>query len=144
MRRLRTIGPAIHQIPHQGRAYRGRVIRDILRDLQRSLDRLLGRGGQLAEQFAQERVIGGVRETGGCDVQGAGVADEAWEEVRGCGFHDDAAAGEDEADLGGACGEADCGGERHGDADADGGAVDGHYGGFAAAVDGEGDAAAAV
>lgn len=40
--------------------------------------------------------------------------------------------------------ESDVHGERHGDADADGGALERADGGFAAVVDGEGDAAASV
>jgi len=71
------------------------------------------------------------------------VPDELGQEEGGAGFHDQAAAREDEADFGGAVGEPDGHGQRHGDADADGGALERGDGGFAAVVDGEGYAAAA-
>lgn len=58
------------------------------------------------------------------------------------GFHNEAAAGEDKADLCGAVGQADVHGERHGDTDANGGALQSANGGFAAVSDGEGYAAA--
>ena len=42
---------------------------------------------------------------GADEVHGAGETDEAREEVRGAGFHSDAAAGEDEAVFGGFVGD---------------------------------------
>lgn len=71
------------------------------------------------------------------------MTDQAREEVRRACFHDQAAAGKHEADLGVAVGDADVHGERHGDADADGGALEGADGGLAAVEDGEGYPAAA-
>ena len=77
------------------------------------------------------------------EVHGAGGADEAREEVGGAGLHDDASAREDKADFGGCARDANTGGECHGDAHADRGAVDGGDGWLGAVVDREGDAAAA-
>jgi hypothetical protein len=65
------------------------------------------------------------------------VTDQAREEVRRASLHDQAAAGEYKADLGVAVGDADVHGQRHGDADADGGALEGADGGLTAVEDGE-------
>lgn len=72
------------------------------------------------------------------------MADEARQEKGRAGFHDEAAAGEDEAYFCGGVGNADVGWEGHCYADSDGGALEGGDGGFAAVVDGQGYSAAAV
>lgn len=72
------------------------------------------------------------------------MADEARQEERRRGFHDEPAAREDEADFCGARCDADVHGQRHGDADADGGALERADGGLAAVEDGEGYSASAV
>ena len=63
------------------------------------------------------------------------MPDEARQEERTTRFHDEAAAGKDEADLCVLVRNAYIHGERHGDADADGGALEGADGGFAAVED---------
>lgn len=72
------------------------------------------------------------------------MADQARQEEGAASLHDESTARKDEADLGFLVGDADVHGERHGDADADGRALEGADGGLAAVVDGEDDASAAV
>lgn len=89
-------------------------------------------------------MTGGIDAAGRGQVQGLGGADEARQEEAAAGLEAEAPAAEDEADLGVLAGDADVGGQRHGDADADRGAVDGDDDGLCAAVDGEADLAALV
>jgi len=138
VRRLRATGPAVHQLAHQRRRHGRRALRDLGRQLQRPGYRGFRRGQDLGEERRQERVVGRVDGARRGEVQRAREADQPRQEERRGGLHDEAAAGEDEADLGAAVGDADRRGEGHGDADPDGGAVDRDDGGLAAVVDREG------
>ena len=143
MRGLGAARPAVHEVAHQlGRDGRG-VAGDVVGELEGAGEGRVGRGQDLGEEGGEQRVGGGVDGARRGQVQGAREADEAREEVRRARLHDDAAAREDEADLGRGAGEPDARRQGHGDADADGRAVDRRDGRFAAVVDGEGDAAAA-
>jgi len=143
MRRLGTTRIPIHHIPHQIRTNHTRIPRHLLGHPNRRGQHILGPIAHLAKQAIQQLVLGFVRGARGDEVDGFGVAEEPGEEEGTAGFHDEAAAREDEADFGGPVGDADAHGEGHGGADADGGALDGGYDGLFALVDREGDAAAA-
>lgn len=97
----------------------------------------------MREQAIPDGVVGAIRRARGDGGHGARVPDQPGEQVARAGLHDEPAAREDEADLCGARRDADRHGQRHGDADADGGAVQRGDGGLAAALDGEDDAPAA-
>lgn len=143
MRVLGRLRAPPHQLPDQPSAHRARVLHHIVRDLQRPRERRFGRVDRLREQALEQLVVRGVRRARGDEVQGLGVADKARQEERRRAFGDEAAAGEDEADLGGAPGHADGHGQAHGDADADGGTLEGADRGLGALVDREGDTTAA-
>lgn len=140
---LRRPRISVHHLLHEVRANHARILHHILRNLQRPRQHVLRAIQQLAEQAVEHLVLGGIHASRRDGLHGARVADQAREEVRRAGLHDQAAAGKDEADLGVAVGEADVHGQRHGDADADGGALEGADGGLAAVEDGEGYSAAA-
>ena len=72
------------------------------------------------------------------------MANEPRQEVGATGFHDEAAAAEDEADFRAAVANADVHRERHCDSYSDSGALEGADGGFAAVEYGEGDSSATV
>lgn len=63
------------------------------------------------------------------------MPDQPRQEVGTTGFHDEPAARKHEADFCFRVGDTDVHGEGHGYADANGGALEGGYGGFAAVVD---------
>lgn len=143
MRRLRRRRRPPHHLPHQIRANHARIRDHLRRNVQRAPQHLVGAITQLAEQAVEEAVPGRVDGARRAQVQRARKADQLGQEEGAAGFHDEAPPREDEADFGLAVGDADGHGERHRDADADGGALQGADGGLAAAVDGEDDAAAA-
>ena len=142
MRLLRAAGRPPDHIAHDLRADAAGLARDLPRELDRPRQHPLG-GQHLAEQSVQEPVARPIDAADGDQVQRPGVPDEPRQEERAAGFHDDAAAGEDEADLGGGGGEPDGCGQGHSYADAHRGAVESGDGGFGGVVDREGDAAAA-
>lgn len=141
---LRAPRITVHQLLHQVRANHTRILANLHCDLERLGQHTLRRIDRVRKQAVPDVVASEVGGAGGDGVHGARVADQPGQEEGRTGLHDEAAAGEDEADFGVLIGDADVHGERHGDADADGGALEGADCGFAAVVDCEGDAAAAV
>ena len=95
------------------------------------------------EQGPKVRGCRGEQAAGGEEVGSVRVADQAGEEERRTRLHGEAATGEDEAVLGSGAADTNRRGEGHRHAEADGGALHGCDSGFAAAVDGEGETAAA-
>ena len=140
---FRTSRIPIHQLLHQIRTHNTRVLHHLLRDLERPGQNILAPVQRLRKKTIPDLIIRAIRRARGHRLHGTRMPDQAGQEEGRRGFEDEAAAGKHEADFGGAVGDADVHGERHGDADADGGALEGADGGFFAAVDGEGDAAAA-
>ncbi|KAJ6265055.1 hypothetical protein Dda_1210 [Drechslerella dactyloides] len=132
---LRAAGVAIHHLAHQIRRQRARILDDILSKAQRLGKNLFGRVCQLREQVLDQRVVGAVGGAGCDEVQGLGGADEPGQEEGAAGLHDDAAAGEYEADLCATVGHANGHRQGHGDADTDCGALEGADDGLAALVD---------
>lgn len=125
----------IHQLLHQIRAYYTRIAGDLLRDLQRLGQHALGRINGVREQSIPDGIASQISGACGDGLHGARETDESGKEEGRAGFHDETAAGEDEPDFCVLVRDADVHGERHGDADSDGGTLEGANGGFAAVVD---------
>lgn len=117
--------------------------RNVLCNLERRGEDLTGRN-DLAEEVIVQPVGGRVDGAGAEEVHGLAGPDEPRQVKAAAGLHAEAAPREDEAALGVAAGDADGGGQRHGHADADGGAVDGGNDGLGAALHGQRDLAARV
>jgi len=140
---LRTSSIPPHHLLHQIRTDSTCIPHHIGRHLQCSWQHLPRIVQRLGKEATPNRVVGAVRGPRGHGAHGTVVADSAGQEKRGTRFHDDAAAGEYKAYLGGRGREPDGAGECHGDADTDGGAVEGGDGGLAALLDIKGYSAAA-
>jgi hypothetical protein len=143
MRRLGAVLATPDQILHHAHTHRRGIAGHVLGDGERALQHGLLVRADLAEQAVEQAVLGRHDRARRDQVRGAAVADQPRQEEGRARLHDQAAPREHEADLGVLRRQPDVAGQRHGDADADGGAVQGRDGWRSAVVDGEGDAAAA-
>lgn len=105
MRLLRRLRRPPHQPAVQRRRHGTHRFGHLSRELQRTRQHARRVGQRLSEQGAEVARVGREHAAGADEVHGARETDQAREEVRGAGFHSDAAAGEDEAVFGGFVGD---------------------------------------
>lgn len=122
----------IHQLLHQIRTHTTRILHHILSHTQCPRQHILRPVTQLGKQAAPDIVFGKIRRAGRRHGAGARVPDQPRQEETRTRLHDEAAAREDKADLCVLVRDPDVHGQSHGDADADGGALQCADGGFAA------------
>ncbi|KZL84342.1 fad monooxygenase [Colletotrichum incanum] len=128
VRALGTRRTVRHHVAHQLRADQRRVLGEVLRQVDRVPHRLLRRRQELGKEAADQRVRNGVDIARGRDVARLRQPDQAREEEGAAGLEGQAAAGERDPAPRPLPGHAYGGRQRHREADADGGAVDGDDG----------------
>ena len=141
---LRTPRIPPHQLSVQETGQRTRLLGHHGRELQCAGQDIFLLLEHFLEQAAEVFRVAGKDVAGGDEIHGVRVADQARQEEGGIRLHGDAAARKDEAVLGGRVRDADGRGQGHGQAETDGGAVEGDDRGLAAPVHGEVQAAATL
>ena len=141
---LGTPSIPVHHLLHQIRTDRTRVFHHVLGNSQRRGQHILAPLARLGKQAIKHLVTRRIRAARSDSLHSARMPDQAGQEVRTTSLHNEAAAGKDEADFGAGMHYAHVHRQRHCDADANGGALDGADGGFETMMDGEGYAAASV